>query len=66
MKCVPVATTFSLPPHTLVSALRQSAAPQPSHLLLAIREQCGSHKSWQTWQSGRVNDSVQYGAFGKG
>lgn len=53
-------------PHTLVSALKQSAVPQPSHLLLAMREQRGSHKSWQTLQSGRVNDSMQYGEFGKG
>lgn len=60
-------TMFSPPvTHTLVSALRQSAAPQPRHLLLAMREQCGLHKSWQTLESGSVNDSVQYGAFGKG
>lgn len=64
MKSVPVATTFSLP-HTLVSALRQSAVPQPCHLLLAVREQCGSHKFWQTLQSGSVNDSVQYGSLAK-
>lgn len=57
---------YSVSPHTLVSALKQSAVPQPSHLLLAMSKQRGSHKSWQTLQSGSVNDSVQYGVFGNG
>lgn len=61
-----VSPHFLPTPHMVVSALRQSTAPQPSHLLSVMREQHGSHKSWQTAQSGSGNDNVQYGAFGKG